>query len=493
MKKNNLIIVSIIASLLLFTGCSSLFGPSLKGNTHISKALDGAKQIEKSDEVDEKLIQLFNEEYLLAYEETQMLIDEGSADVSKFLDMHYGTIHDLATHYTNIKNKYGALINSDVDYVALASDLDKIASEMLFKTGMSLDRTTQDTKLIDTHIKYINKAYDIDESLKADGMKTKNEYFILAGDIKSKSTNTDDLTSAIYYYNRVLETEKDNSEALSKLNDAIEKQNDIKLSSIKEMLDNGYAGSYEAEKIYNSLSEELKEKHSELGELIEQKRTAMVLFCVNDKDNITLPKTKIFKPSWTMNELKKSPKKIVVEYRSISNENFDIPEKYNYIFIPDSNFGQIDYDYKTVVNDNISVNSTSSKTEQALYEMSLKQNPNDEEALKALKTGTYKQTLTTVSRTVNDVYHIYKVNNGVKEKLTSSSKSVKNIELEEIQYISGSKDAIFIQTGASFEKSNYWGDRFNHSDIESYFSSISIKGLYNGYFNSMKSYFDLLK
>jgi len=495
MKKNNLTITAIILFVFLLTGCSSLFGPSLKGNTHTAKALDGAKQIEKSDEADEELIQLFNEEYILAYEETRTLIDEGKSDVSKFLDLHYATMHDLATRYTAIRNKYGSLINSEVDYVELVENLDKTASEMLFDTGMSLDRTTEDTKLIDTYIKYISKAYDIDETLKEEGMKTINEYLILAGDIKSKSTNVDDLSSAIFYYNRVLNSDKDNSEALAKLNKAIEKQNDIKISSIHELLEseNGYAASYKAEKVFNSLNEELKKEHSELGALIEQKRTAMVLFCVNDSDDIALPQTKVFKPNWTMNELETSPKKIVVDYMSISNEYFDVPEKYNYVFIPDSNFGQVDYDYDTEVSDDITVNSTSDKTEQALYEISLKQNPDDDEAKKALETGTYRQTITTVSRTINDVYNIYKVNNGIKEKITSTSKSVKKNELEEIEYISGSKDAIFIQTGASFEKSNYWGDKFNYSDIENYFSSISIKSLYNGYFNNMESYFYLLK
>lgn len=494
MKRSNFTILSIILFVFLITGCSSLFGPSLSGNTHIKKALDGTTQIENSESADDELIQLFNNEYIKAYEEAQVLINEANEDVSKYLDMPYQDMANLATSYNNIKNKYGTLISSDVDFVALVKDIDKVAAQKLFDAALSLDQNTTDTKLIDTNVSYIKKAYKLDETLTQDGIKIINDYYILAGDIKVKSDVNNDLLYAISYYEKVLNTDKDNTEAQAKLKIALKKQTELKLSSINELIENGstFSDYYKAEKLFNSLDSDLKEEYSNLGDIIEQKRNARVLFCVRDIDNVNLPSTKEFKPSWSMNKVESSPKKIIVDFISISNEYFDIPEKYNYVFIPDSNFGDVDYDYKTT-SDNISVNLTNNAAEEALYKLTLQQDPNNKEALKALESGTYKETITTVSRKVNNIYHIYKVNNGSKEKIDSTSEDIDKKELKEIQYISGSKEAIVDKTDANFVNGNTWGERFNYSNIENYFKPISNKSLYNSYINNLESYFFLFE
>lgn len=493
MKKFNFIIISTVIFVFLMTGCSSLFGPSLKGSTPVRKALDGAKQIEKSEAADEKLIQLFNAEYVKAYEEVDLLLKEAKEDVSIYLDMTYRTFDDLATSYNSIKNKYGALITSEVSFPNLVKDLDKTASQDLYRTGTSLDKNTTDTKEIDKHVKYIKKAYELDESLKEEGIKIVNEYYIIAGDIKAKSDVNNDLSSAINYYEMVLGTDSNNSVALEKRAKVIKKQTDLKIASINELLkdDKGYDDYYQANKIFDSLNSKVQEEYSALGDLIEKKRTAVVLFCVNSKDRFNIPETKEFKPNWSMNEVDKRPKKIIVDFVNIRSSNPNISAEYNYVFIPDSNFGATEYDFDTEVSGNITVDSTRNKAEKALFETALEIDPNNEEAKQALMTGTYRKTVTNVSQEINNIYRIYKIVNGEKKEIYSASKSVVKVELEEIQYISGSKAAITKQTGATFDKGDYWGERFNRSKIEDYFSPSTTKDLYNGYINNLETYFNL--
>lgn len=495
MKKSYILIFLILLLVITISGCSSLFGPSLDGDTHIEKAVDGATRIEKSESVDEKLIQLFNVEYIKAYEDSKILIEEAKNDVSKYLDLPYDDFNKLAISYNNIKNKYSSLINSEVDFPYLVKDINMIASKKLFDTALTLDKNTDDTNIIDKYVTYIRKAYELDKSLKEKGIKIINEYYIIAGDIKVKSTKTNDLIYAISYYKKVLNTDENNVIAKEKMEKAKEKQIELKISSINDLLKcgNSYKDYYEANKIFDSLDEKTRSKYSDLEKEIEQKRSAIVLFCVNTKDNIDLPQTKEFEPNYPMNKVDTSPEKIIVDFININSQNFDIPSKYNYVFIPDSNFGDIEYDYDTVVSDNISVDFTKDRAEQVLYETALKQNPNDEDAKKALESGTYKETITTVQRSVNDIYHIYKVNNGKKEKIKSTELSIDKVELKEIQYISGSKEAIKNKTRATFDTSNYWGERFNYSSIKEYFNPISVSQLYNSYFRSIKSYFSLFE
>lgn len=113
----------IVLLLVSFTGCS-LFGPSLHGRTHVAKAIDGAKQIQATKdgkEVNEKLVELFNAEFVLAYQETDQAIREAKADASLYVGMPIESYENLATLYGSISSQYRGLIVSAVDYSALVN------------------------------------------------------------------------------------------------------------------------------------------------------------------------------------------------------------------------------------------------------------------------------------------------------------------------------------------------------------------------------------
>lgn len=498
MKKKILLFAVIILSLIMITSCSTisgLFGPTVRGDNEVEKAISGAKQIKESDKPKEKLVELFNEKYVAAYNETSEAIKSAKEDISKYLDMPFKDYAKLADLYSNIKTK-AAGINTQLDYPSLVKDLNVTASKDLYAKALTLDKSTEDTDQIDLYKGYIYKAIEMNPEYEEEGTKTIIEYNILAGDIKVQSDDNDDLIEAVAYYSNAYDADKENMVAKDKLQKAFEKQFELKLKKINDLINNGtsYSDYYEAKRIFETLYQGEQEAYSDLLDVIEEKRTAKVLVCVMAKDRVQLPETKTFNPQWENNDdIKNNPAKLVVDFVNIQNMYFNIPDKYNFVLIPDAEFGRTEYDYDTTESGNITVDSTENAVQKSLYETALAQDPYDMEAQQALETGTYREATTIVSRSINDVYHIYKMENGNKTEIDTTPSTYSEVELTSVQYISGSKYPIELKTGASFTNGDFWGEKFSYSEIENYFSQKTIDDLYNYYFNHLDEYFSLFK
>lgn len=485
----------LIIVLVSFTGCS-LFGPSLHGKTHVAKATDGAKQIQatkEGKEVNEKLVELFNAELVLAYQETEQAISSAKADVSLYVDMPIESYENLATLYEGISSLYGGIIVSAVDYPALVKDLDKRASKELFEAAKNISQSSDDYDKLNAATSYLKKATALDSEYEAEGKQILIDLYIRLGDTKVESVEVRDIEAATSFYNKALVLDKTNTRVAKKLAYAKEKLVEIKVISIKKTLESGktYQEFNEALRAYGSLGSEVGIQYRYLEVGLEKKLTADILVCVGPDANMSF-RSQESTPSWPGNVSDKRPRTIVVDYEHFPSLNIQVPKTHTYVLVPDADFGKVTYTYDRKSDNSITLDSTNSELERVGYRKQLEQDPNNEEARKALATGTYTKTTFIAKKTINDVYHVYKVENGVPKLLNSTSPSVYTRTFESYRFLSGTKVPIEKKTGIIFNKDHLAGDVFDSTKMDSYFEKQSTQELYARKVKDVKQYYDLL-
>ncbi len=485
----------VILTLVSFTGCS-LFGPSLHGKTHVAKAIDGAKQIQatkEGKEVNEKLVELFNAELVLAYQETEQAIMAAKADVSLYVDMPIESYENLATLYGSITSLYGGLIVSAVDYPALVKDLDKRASKELFEAAKTISQSSDDYDKLNAATSYLKKATALDSEYEAEANEILIDVYIRLGDTKIKSLEVREIEAATSFYNKALTLDKTNTRVAEKLAYAKERLIEIKVISIRKTLETGktYQEFNDALRTYRSLGSNVGTQYRYLEVELEKKLTADILVCVGPDANMSF-RTQESTPSWPSNVSDKRPRTIVVEYEHFRNLNIQVPTTHTYVLVPDADFGTVSYTYDRKSDNSITLDSTNNELEKVGYRMQLEQDPNNEEARKALATGTYSKTTYTAKKTINDVYHVYKVENGVPKLLDSTSPSVYTRTFEQYRFITGSKVPIEKKTGITFDKDHLAGDEFDSTKMDTYFEEQSIQQLYARKVKDIKQYYEFL-
>ncbi len=485
----------VILTLVSFTGCS-LFGPSLHGKTHVAKAIDGAKQIQatkEGKEVNEKLVEMFNAELVLAYQETEQAIMAAKADVSLYVDMPIESYEDLATLYGSITSLYGGIIVSAVDYPALVKDLDKKASKELFEAAKIITQSSDDYDKLNAATSYLKKATALDSEYEAEANEILIDVYIRLGDTKIESVEVRDIEAATSFYNKALTLDKTNTRAADKLAYAKERLVEIKVISIRKTLESGktYQEFNEALRTYRSLGSNVGTQYRYLEVGLEKKLTADILVCVGPDANMSFRSPQETTPSWPSNVSDKRPRTIVVEYEHFRNLNIQVPTSHTYVLVPDADFGKVSYTYDRK-QDKTTLDSADSELERVGYRMQLEQDPNNEEARKALATGTYVKYTFTAKKTINDVYHVYKVENGVPKLLDSTSPSVYTRTFEQYRFITGSKVPIEKKTGITFDKDHLAGDEFDSTKMDTYFEKQSTQELYARKVKDIKQYYGFL-
>ena len=487
-----------IVGILLFTlaGCS-LFGPKLQGKTHVAKAISGAQQIlatKEGKEVNDKLVELFNAEMVLAYQETEQAIAAAGADVSLYVDLPYANYAKLATEFEAVKAKYSMIITSAVDYPSLVKDLDKKAGKALFDAAMQASKTSDDYEKLNAAASYLKKATDLNNEYEAEGKKVLISLYIRLGDLKVASSKLSDVEASTSYYSKALTLDRTNKEAIDKLAFAEEKLIMAKVVSIKETLETGktYKEFNEALRSYGSLGSAVGIKYRYLEVGLEKKLTADILVCVGPNTGMSLRSPQESTPSWPMNAVDKSPRKIVVEYKHFPSLNIQIPTTHTYVFVPDASFGKVSYDYDTATSKEITVDSTENALEKSLRQTQLQQDPNNMEARNALAEGTYVEIKTTLKKTVNDIYHIYKVVDGKPTLLHSTKAYVATKTFRQVKFISGAKAPVELKADVTFTNGNIAGDTFKLNKKEQYFPEQSMTTVYARSIKDITPYYDLL-
>ena len=483
--------------LVSFTGCSSLFGPSVHGKTHVSKAIDGAKQIQATKEgkqVNDKLVELFNAELVLAYQETEQAINSAKADVSLYVDMPIESYESLATLYGSITSLYGGIIVSTVDYPALVKDLDKKASKELFEAAKNISQNSDDYDMLNAATSYLKRATALDSGYEAEAKEILVDVYIRLGDTKVESEEIRDIEAATSFYNKALTLDKTSKKVANKLAYAKEKLVTAKVISIQRTLESGktYQEFNDALRTYGSLGSDVGIQYRYLEVELEKKLTADILVCVGPNANLSFVSPQESTPSWRGNVSDKRPQKIVVEYKYIPNLNIQVPTTHTYVLVPDADFGTVSYTYDRKSDNSITLDSTNNELERIGYRKQLEQDPNNMEAKKALATGTYSKTTFTAKKTINDVYHVYKIENGKPKLLGSTNPSVYIRTFETYRFLSGSKVPIEKKTGIIFNKDNLSGDVFDSTKMDSYFEEQSLQELYARKVKDIKQYYDFL-
>ncbi|MDY0289312.1 MAG: hypothetical protein RBR15_10850 [Sphaerochaeta sp.] len=487
-----------VAMLLLMVAGCSLFGPSLQGKTHVAKAISGAQQIQATKEgkgVNEKLVELFNAEIVLAYQQTEQSIAAAQADVSLYVGMPYADYAKLATEYEAVKAKYGMLITSAVDYTSLVKDLDKKAGKALFEAAMQASKTSDDYEKLTGAASYLKKAIELNNAYEAEGKEVLISIYIRLGDIKAASSKLSDVEAATSYYAKALTLDRTNKEAIDKLAVAEEKLIMAKVVSIQDALKNGktYKEFNEALRSYGSLGSAVGAKYGYLEAELEKKLTADILVCVGPGSGITFTSPQETTPSWPLNVKDKNPKTIKVEYEYFPTLNIKVPTSHTYVLVPDADFGKVALDYDSKMSNEITVDSTANALERSLRETQLKQDPNNMEARNALATGTYKKVTVTLKQTANNIYHVYKIENGKPRLLASTNASVYTKTFDQIKFISGSKAPIELKTGMTFNKGDMGGDEFEYNQQSSYFTKHTLTTLYGRALkNNIGGFYELL-
>lgn len=488
---------SIVGILLFMLAGCSLFGPKLQGKTHVAKAISGAQQIQatkEGKEVNDKLVELFNAEMVLAYQETEQSLAAAQADVALYVDLPYANYAKLATEYEAVKAKYSMIITSAVDYASLVKDVDKKAGKALFDAAMQASKTSDDYEKLTAATSYLKKATELNNEYEAEGKEVLISLYIRLGDIKVASAKLSDVEASTSYYTKALNLDKTNREAMDKLAFAEEKLITAKVGSIQETLKTGktYKEFNEALRSFGSLGSAVGAKYRDLEVELEKKLTADILVCVGPNTGMNFRSPQESTPSWPMNEVDKSPRKIVVEYKHFPSLNIQVPTTHTYVFVPDTNFGKVSYDYDTTTGKEITVDSTENALEKSLRETQLKQDPNNMEARNALAEGTYVEVKTTLKKTVNDIYHIYKVVDGKPTLLYSTKASVATKTFRQVKFISGSKAPVELKADVTFTNGNIAGDAFVPNKKEQYFSEQSMTTIYARAVKDIAPYYDLL-
>lgn len=487
----------LVVLVLSFTGCS-LFGPKLHGKTHVAKAISGAKQIQatkEGKEVNDKLLEMYNAELVLAYQETELAMSSASKDVALYLNMPYASYQELAVLSEAVKASYGNLIVSAVDYPALVKGLDKEASRAMFEEAKAISTTSDPAEGLTSKISYIKKATELNAEYEAEGKALLIDLYIRVGDTKVVSTKIGDIEAATSYYQRALTLDKNNQRVAEKLAFAENKLIEIKVVQIRETLENGktYQEFRDALRVYGSLGSELGKKYGYLESGLEEKLTADILICVGPNSGFeSLDSPEVSTPSWPTNVSDKKPKTIKIEYKHFPSLNIKVPTTHTYILVPDADFGKITYDFDSTTSKDITVDSTSSAVERSLRETQLQQDPNNMEARNALAKGTYKEIKITLTMSVNDIYHVYKVENGKPVLKASTNARVSKKTFDQIKFISGSKAPIELKTGISFTRGDMGGDEFEPNKSTSYFTEPSLNAMYGRKIRKLTQFYDLL-
>lgn len=495
MAKKMCAVGSVIFLLLFVTGCS-LFGPSLSGKTHVLKAIDGANKIEatkEGKEVNEKLVELFNDELVLAYQETEQAINKAKADVSLYLDMPIKSYEKLATLYESIASRYGRNIISAADYPALVKDLGEKASKDLFETATSISKSSNEYDTLHDAIFYLQKAVDLNSEYEEKANEILIDVYIHLGDIKVESAKVSDIEVATSYYTKALTRDKTNEEASAKLAYAKEKLITVKVASIQNTLESGktYQEFNDALRRYKGLGSEVKIKYEYLKEALEKKLTADILVLVGPEADMSLVSPQESTPSWPLNVSDERPQKIVVEYQYMTNPNMPIPTTHTYVLVPDADFTEVSYSYDMLQSDRKTIWATENPLERAGYEALLQDDPDNIEAQKGLESGTYDTVTYTAKQNVNDVYHIYKVENEVPKLLYSTAPNIYKKEFVKYRLYRGSAAPIEKEFGIRFAGIEA-GEDFDSTKIESYFKKYSPQQIYARMIKDIKPFYDFL-
>ena len=294
---------------------------------------------------------------------------------------------------------------------------------------------------------------------------------------------------------KVLTLDKTHTEAAKKLAFAEEKLIEIKVHSVKEALQNGktYKEFNEALRSYGSLGSTVREKYKYLEGGLEKKLTADILVCVGPGSGIQFESPHVSTPSWPMNVKDENPKTIQVEYEYFPTLNINVPTSHTYVLVPDADFGKVTIDFDSKMGNEITVDSTANAVERSLRETQLKQDPNNMEARNALAKGTYKEITVTLTQTANNIYHVYKIENGKPRLLASTKASVYTKKFNQMKFVSGSRVPIELKTGMTFNKGDMGGDEFNYNQQSSYFTKHTLNTLYGRALkNNIKGFYDLL-
>lgn len=135
--------------------------------------------------------------------------------------------------------------------------------------------------------------------------------------------------------------------------------------------------------------------------------------------------------------------------------------------------------------------ATENPLERAGYEAILAQDPNNIEAEKGLEAGIYDKITFVAKKTINDVYHLYKVENGVPKLIASTSSSVYKRTFEHYRFYKGSVAPIEEKLGITF--AGYLaGEEFDSTKIQSYFEKQSMQQVYARKVKDIEQYYDLL-
>ncbi len=500
-KAKKICVLGSLAILLVFsTGCA-LFGPKLHGDTHVLKAVDGAKQIQatkEGKEVNEKLIELFNTEFVLAYQETDQVISSAQADVSLYESMPIEVYEELAMLYESVSSVYGGVIISSVDYSALIKDLDKKASKALFEAAKTISQSSDDYVKIKDAASYLEKAIALNSEYEDEANEILITVYIRLGDKKVESVKISEVEAAISFYHKASVIDKTNKKAIDKLAYAEEKLLEVKVYSIKQTIESGktYKEFNEALRTYKGLGSAVVEKYKDLEVKLMEKLTADILVYIGpgvDKPIRSPQELDRNSPKWSRGDNDNWPQKIVTEYKKFPTLNIQIPTTHTYVLVPDKNFGKYSYDYDTTTSKEITVDSADDEVQRALYRTLLEQDPDNLEAKNALAKGVYVKLESVAKQTINEIYHVYKVENGTPKLLHSTNLTVNTKTFEQIKFVSGSKAPVEKQEGVTFTNSNIAGEPFNSGKLHSYFNDISISTLYQrAVLNSMTPYYNYL-
>jgi hypothetical protein len=475
------------------TGCV-LFGPKLHGTSHVSRALDGASQIaetKEGKEVDEKLVELFNTEMVLAYQETEQAIGSAEADVSQYQHMSIKAYEELAELYGKISARFGGIVTTAVDYPALITGLRQKASKELLEAARMPGPDSNDLQELSKALDYVVIAKKIDSGCKDEALKIQYGLLVRKGDILLESDKYDDIELARKCYSIAMNlgvAEPDEGIA-DKMAYAETRLIELKIKSIGETIENGknFKDFNEALDAFYSMGSPLQKKYRSLEEQLWERLTADILVCVGPGSDMDFRSPKQWSPVWAGNEGANRPKKIVVEYEYFNSADISVPSTHAFVLVPDKDFGKVSYDYETKEK----VHTVEfSASEQILAKTAIELDPDDEESKLYLQKGTYKTVSTDAVQTINNVYHLYKIEDGTPRLLGSTSPIRKSAVFQQKIFVSGSKEVIEKKTSISFGSRDVIGDTFEPNRIESYFDDRpSLGDLYKKTVDDLKPYF----